>query len=154
MEFEFVPYKLSLRLKEIGFDWPCYKYIYTGDTGNNVDHYSEVRASDSKNWNGSSDLCISQPTYSLAFRWLRKKHNLFPEILTDCTTYPKFCYTYTRFFGNPRDLTAGEWGWENTAGNYSLLYTSYEEAEFYCLDEMIGIIEKLKEENARLGKTK
>jgi hypothetical protein len=51
-------------------------------------------------------------------------------------------------------LTSEEWGWENTAGNYSLLYTSYEEAEFYCLDEMIGIIEKLEEENGRLGKTK
>jgi hypothetical protein len=141
MGLDFVPYKLALRLKGIGFDWPCYKYTFTGDTGNNYDHYLEVKPSDSKDWNGKSDLCISHPTFSQAFRWIRKNYNIFPEILTDCTTYPKFCYTYTRFFGNPNDLASEEWGWENNIGQYSLLYKSYEEAEFACLETLIGIIE-------------
>ena len=76
MEKEFVPYALAVKLKVLGFDWPCYAYIYTGDTGNNYDHYLEVKPSDAKDWNGKSDLCISRPLFQQAFRWFREKYNM------------------------------------------------------------------------------
>jgi len=72
MEKEFVPYELALELKQLGFDEPCLRYIYTGDTGNNYDHYLMVEF---KNCNEDM-LCISQPLYQQAFRWFREKHNI------------------------------------------------------------------------------
>jgi len=135
----FVAYKQAFDLKELGFDVPCFSYIYNGDTGNNVDHYVEVVPSKSQNYN-TDLLCISTPLKSQVFQWFRDTHKIFPEILTDCTTEPKFCYTYTRFFGNPNDLASEEWGWENTIGQYSLLYRTYPEAESECIDKLIEII--------------
>lgn len=142
MEKEFIPYTEALTLKELGFDEPCFAY-FKDEEFQYPNPYEPFKNSEMKSW------CITAPLYSQAFRWFRERHNIFPEILTDCTTYPKFCYTYTRFFGNPKDLASEEWGWENNVGKSSLLYTSYGEAEFYCLDEMIGIIEKLKGEDKK-----
>jgi hypothetical protein len=88
---------------------------------------------------------VLAPLYQQAFRWFRDKYNIFPEILTDCSTEPKFCYTYTRFFGNQNDLSSEEWGWENNIGQYSFLYYSYEEAELDCLKNLCEIIEKQNE---------
>jgi hypothetical protein len=135
----FVTYEQSLALKELGFDEPCFRYTYVGDTGNNVDHIEEVKFKFSANYNADL-LCISTPLKSQVFQWFRDTHKIFPEILTDCTTEPKFCYTYTRFFGNPNDLASEEWGWENTIGQYSLLYRTYPEAESECIDKLIEII--------------
>jgi hypothetical protein len=142
MRWEYVDHSTAVRLKSIGFDLTCCRYIFTGDTGNNYDHYLEVKPSDAEDWNGSSDLCISQPTYQQVFTWFRRRHNIFPEILTDCTAEPKFCYTYTRFFGNPNDLSSEEWGWEEGIGGNSLLYRTFEEAEEECVQELIKIFEQ------------
>jgi hypothetical protein len=87
---------------------------------------------------------ISAPTFSQVFRWFREKYQIFPEVLTDCTTEPKFVYTYNTFYGNPKDLTEQEWGWENNIGQYSELYRSYEEAELTCLTKLIEIVENDK----------
>lgn len=130
MEKEFIPYKESLKLKELGFDEPCCKYVYVGDTGNNLSHYLEVGPSKAKNYN-EDFLCISQPTYSQAFRWLREKYNLFHEIQIDKTTEPKFCFDIFQYehFGNYEEIRIGEW----------YLYRTQEEAELECLKELIEI---------------
>jgi hypothetical protein len=65
-------------------------------------------------------------------------------VLTDCTTEPKFVFTYNKFFGNPKDLTGQEWGWENNIGQYSELYRTHEEAEQACLTKLIEIVEQTK----------
>jgi hypothetical protein len=62
-------------------------------------------------------------------------------VLTDCTTEPKFVYTYNTFYGNPKDLTEQEWGWENNIGQYSDIYRTYEDAELECLKKLIEIVE-------------
>ena len=72
MEKEFVPYQPSLDMKEIGFDEPCFASwnFYTNGL----------------NFNGqpstfSSEDVIQLPTFSQAFRWLLKHHNLYGVII-------------------------------------------------------------------------
>ena len=128
MEKEFVPYELAVKLKKLGFDEPCLGYYYNKELSFGArTSYGEV---------------IEAPTLSQAFKWFREKYQIFPEVLTDCTTEPKFVFTYNKFFGNPKDLTEQEWGWENNIGQYSDIYRTYEDAELACLDKLIQIVKK------------
>ena len=120
MEKEFVPYPLSLRLKALGFDEPCFgcydekgvfgltvmsiKQYYTNSIG---DHWS-----------------CSAPTFSQAFRWFRKKYHLL-----GVPTY----YQYT--------IISREWLVQPLYGPFD----SYEEAELACLDKLIEIVESKSE---------
>jgi hypothetical protein len=126
---EFLSYSQSLSLKELGFDEPCFGYFDCERDFQFVPNKKKFL------------ICeVSRPTFSQTFEWFRERYQIYPEILTDCTTYPKFCFTYTRFLGNPNDLTEQEWGWENNIGEYSLLYKTYEEAESACVDKLIEIV--------------
>jgi hypothetical protein len=123
MEKEFIAYEEALALKELEFDEPCFKYIYVGDTGNNIDHYLEVVPSKAKNYNEDS-LSISQPTFSQAFRWFREKHNLGAIV-------SQFGYAIENQYGQ--------------ATNFELENKnplSYEEAELDCLKKLIEIANK------------
>ena len=148
MKNEFAPYKLALRMKQLGYDEPCFGFYKLG----NIDIYYDTilqgqnhkfRNNTQLNFYGDLKEKISAPTFSQAFRWCREKYNIFPELLTDCTTRPKFCYTYTKFFGNQNDLASEEWGWESNVGQYSLLYKTYEEAQIACLEKLIEIAEQI-----------
>ena len=72
MEKYFVTYAQSIALKKLGFDMPCFAYIYIGDTGNNIDRYEEVEPSRAINFNHDS-LCVSQPLKSQVFEWFDYK---------------------------------------------------------------------------------
>ena len=120
MEKDFAPYEESLALKELGFDEPCFKYIYVGDTGNNIDHYLEVVPSKAKNYNEDS-LSISQPTFSQAFRWFREKHGLVIVIKPIADKRLELGYNLTK-----NGLIMGA-------------YTTYEKAELACLKNLIEI---------------
>jgi hypothetical protein len=149
MEKEFVPYELALRMNQIGFDnVPCLAIWYNVPELDDYEffdfsnHFSYQHYETQYYANKGFKDAVLAPTCSQAFRWFREKYNIFPEILTDCTTEPKFCYTYTRFFGNQNDLSSEGWGWENNIGQYSLLYRTYEEAELDCLEKLIEIVEQ------------
>jgi len=137
MKNYFVNYNQALALKKLGFDMPCFRYVYTGDTGNNIDRYEEVEPSRAINYNHDS-LCISQPLKSQVLEWFRNAHQLFGEVHTDCTTEPKFCYVVNRFIGNPENLSEKEWKWED--GLYSVLYRTRERAESELVDYLISIL--------------
>jgi hypothetical protein len=136
MEREFVPYKQALALKGIGFDEPCIaRFIHKQFAMNVLAKWYK------HNSNEITTGWISAPTFSQCFKWFREKYQIFPEVLTDCTTEPKFVYTYNTFYGNPKDLTEQEWGWENNIGQYSDIYRTYEDAELECLKKLIEIVE-------------
>ena len=125
---EFVPYEEALALKEIGFNEPCFKYIYVGDTGINVDHYLEVEPSKARNYNEDS-LCISQPTFSQAFRWFDEN--------TECSGYIVPSIKEGHF----------DWliriDWEKEI-ECEEAYSSRIEAELACLKKLIEIVKKIK----------
>ena len=89
MEKEFVPYELAVKLKELGFNEPCFGYYKPSKEFNylNWEIFKDLPyLAKNSEW---QDLCAA-PTYSQVFKWFREKHQIFPEVLTDCTTEPKF----------------------------------------------------------------
>ena len=125
MDKEFVPYNLALKLKEIGFDEPCMSFFF-GD-GVAFKWYEKPF-----NYNKSND--ISRPTFSQIFRWFREKH----KIITEITFYnngetwedTEFKATVTRF---------EDFATHNTFVKIDI--KSYEDAELYCLEKLIEILE-------------
>jgi hypothetical protein len=130
MEKEFIPYELALELKQLGFNEPCFKYTYTGDTGNNVNIPCEVLPSKAKNYN-EDGLCVSTPTFSQAFRWFREKHNLNHMLnpftrgeVIEGDLVESMCFGYAI-----QDEVIGETD-----------FKTYEEAELECLKHLIFIV--------------
>jgi hypothetical protein len=114
MQNEFIPYEQALALKELEFDDDCFGFYDTFD-------YSKTII-------GFSDANNSAPTFSQAFRWFRKNHNLHCEI------QPIFNHDMIIKYYRVRinDATKFELGMPLT----------YEEAELECLKKIIEITEK------------
>jgi hypothetical protein len=142
MNKEFLPYELSLKLKKVGFDEPCFGYY---------DH--QIKELDTISSEVCERLCkhdthIKAPTFSQAFRWFREKYHLEGEISKR--------YRWSANAPNP-DETFYQWGiFDFTLGrkNYIIWLsgydadkgekasTSYEEAELSCLNKLIEIVEQ------------
>lgn len=97
------------------------------------------------NYPGEIGACISCTAYvpcpnqTLLQKWLREVHQIYVDIDIDQTTAPKFCYMISRFIGNPTNLAAEEWDWENHPnGENWHLHRKWEDA----LEE--GLFEALK----------
>lgn len=61
MEKEFIPYELSVKLKELGFDEPCFKTMLDFD----ITYESDIK----------------MPLYQQAFRWLYQKLDIEKGIM-------------------------------------------------------------------------
>ena len=128
MKKEFVTYELSLELKQLGFDKPCFG-VYFNSTqelfiGKKVNQYTE-------------DVRTSAPTYSQCFRWFRDKK------LSDmcvCRYQGRddggvyYYYSITKDFGieETRHFKEG--------------FFTYEEAELECLEKLIEIVKEVTNE--------
>lgn len=123
----------SQRLKALGFDKPVKDYIYTGDTGNNINRYFHTLKADNHN---ADPLCISQPTPYEVLDWFRETKGMFGSIIM------------------LTDGIAADWGFvieENPYGYY--LYDSIEHGRIYpthpealsaLIDKLITILEEQK----------
>jgi len=138
MQKEIVLYPEAQNLKDLGFAEVCFRYIYTGDTGNNADIPCEVLPSKAKNYN-EDDLCVSTPTYSQAFEFLEEKFKLFPTLHVDQTMEPKFGYSIAEFFEDE----GGFFDWKNIMSSY--LYYTRQESKLECLRELIKIAKNRKQ---------
>ena len=119
MEKEFVPYELSLELKQLGFDEPCFGYYNSG-----VKNPLEVEYSipyDHKEY-------LSAPLYQQAFRWFRERYQLVHEIQFGSGRI-WIRYGYNSFV---RALELDN--------NNNEFYHTYEEAELACLQKLIEIV--------------
>ncbi len=130
METLFVSYDQSLSLKELGFNERCLG-AYHSDSNRLMTEFEMENTP--KHYIG-----IKAPLKTQIFLWFETQHQLYSEILIDCTTYPKYCYKIKKFEGNPNDLTIEDWGWE--IGNHSELYKSRNDVESSCIDKLIEII--------------
>ena len=124
MEKEFVPYKLALRMKALGFDFIVIAWsdVYT----NHIIFMSP------DNWcdMNKHKECISRPTFSQCFRWFREKYDLHAVIMPKIT--PSNTTVYYSYKGKI------EKDWNNC-------FESYEEAETDCLEKLIEIVESKSE---------
>ena len=115
MEKEFVTYNQSIRLKELGFDEPCFGW-YKLPNKRLCGEYEMVTFQN----NYPHIKFVDVPTFSQAFRWFREKYGLHCGINTHTSSTNQVTYVIDLEFG--KKLT-------------------YEEAELACLDKLIEIVE-------------
>lgn len=120
LQKEFVTYTLSLRLKALGFDKPCFGW-YSKEEGNPlILGYCETYL--------GIENCVKAPTYSQAFRWFRKNHNLHVNKFGN--------ENYTSFnLLEPKMVLLAYCDYNKTKNHY-------EESELACLLKLIEIVEK------------
>jgi hypothetical protein len=127
MEKEFVPYELALKMKQLGFDEPCFAYYYTlnGRDWKFAEKTEYYKLDDNMNIGGK--FTISAPLFQQAFRWFREKYQSHSTITS---------------------ISQESWQWHITKPGESLgkLYDedfyTYEEAELACLEKLIEIVEQ------------
>ena len=117
---EFVPYELALRMKQLGFDEPCFMYWWKGSNDYILTDLidGEVRTNDSK-----------APTWHSAFAWFREKYNL------------KSCIMFRTNMEDDKEYY--DWLIKGQEVVYRHFKT-YEEAELACLEKLIEIVEQNK----------
>ena len=129
---EFVPYQPSLDMKELGFDEPCVYYV---DKNNESYIYNfETHPDEFIEWCGVN--VIPTPTFSQAFRWFRKKHNLHAEPYTADMGAIEYCFQI-------RDLYSERYIYDNFVGagsSYMGTFNTPEEAELACLIKLIELV--------------
>jgi hypothetical protein len=122
MTKEFVPYELAVKLKELGFNEPCFGF-YLEDCTWTPASYSKKGTV----YPSNSDLLpewSAAPLYQQAFRWFREKYALCIVI-------------------KPIDDKNLELGY-NLLKNGLMMgsYLTYEEAESACLQKLIEIVKE------------
>ena len=129
MNHLFVPYELSLKLKELGFDEPCFAVYDTEgfQIGNERCFNPENRNSLFPEPHTTNNPKISAPLFQQAFKWFREKHKLFASIEYSTTTQKDFVITINKkAINDARDEE----------------YQTYEEAELACLEKLIEMVSK------------
>ena len=82
----FIQYELALKLKEKGFDDPCFALYYA----NTKDFKVQLEVRDNKDLNSyfihakAERLCVA-PTHQQVIDWFREKHNIIIQINADCS---------------------------------------------------------------------
>lgn len=73
MNHLFVPYDVALKLKEKGFDEPCFGTYYSNGELDWL-KYKDCQVKEPKSF-------CSAPLYQQVFAWFREKHQLSPNII-------------------------------------------------------------------------
>ncbi len=117
MQNEFLPYERALKLKEFGFDEPCFGSYIDGKLTSLLDSvlWGDVKGD------------LPAPLFQQAFRWFREEHGLGHMING---------IGYESFLFNIGGLVT-----------VFPMFKTYEEAELACLDKLIEIVESKKEED-------
>lgn len=117
MEKEFIPYKQSMKLKQLGFNEPCFKKYIAGCLWS-----SPTVPEIYENIHPNSSDCLA-PTFSQAFRFFREKYQASPTI-------------------HSMSEQGNSWKYHipNEGGEKDFL--AYEQAELACLDKLIEITKR------------
>jgi hypothetical protein len=130
LQKEFVPYGLALRMKQLGFDEPCFSYYMNGilQPSLNVKDYSYFKEMIEINSNIKNFENVLAPLYQQAFRWFREKYDWTIKI----NKILKHTWSFTlENFTLERELFGGR-------------FETYEESESACLKKLIEIVENKK----------
>ena len=127
MEKEFINYNQALKLKELGFDEPCfgfYQLEYGEIRPTMVDDDEQYRLTGWRTCKNSEipKHYTSAPTFSQAFRWFREKYGVH---------------------SSPRKYDETNW-WVEWGVWTSSVFKTFEEAELVWLDKLIEILENEK----------
>jgi len=129
LQKDFLPFELSLKMKQLGFDKPCLAKYITSDLvvkGCYKDSHI-LHALFEEN-----EICeahILVPTFSQTFRWFREKYGLYHSIGLDNSLENDVNCDYQIINHN------------QSISELETDFKSYEEAELECLKKLIQIIE-------------
>lgn len=132
MKNEFVPYKIAVKLKEIGFDEPCLAWYYGPDLWM-VDQ-KEAQPINSRKGSIRGGNGVLAPTRQSALSWFREKHGLWVSFrYDDCDCVEKdVCWYVDHSFSygiGPLFIT-------NKLNDFATL----EEAEIGCIGVLVDIV--------------
>jgi hypothetical protein len=127
MEKEFVTYELALRMKQLGFDEPCFNFYMGG--------FKELGKIKYVNPNKIHQSNVLAPTWQSAFRWFREKYFIHGEPL-----YKGGLTSQTAWY-NYDIISTIDWD-DSKVKNKQ--YKTYEEAELACLEKLIEIVEGIE----------
>jgi hypothetical protein len=128
MEKEFVPYKLALIMRQLGFDEPCFATFFSVGAW----QIDCTEGTLNLNYRTPCEYSILAPTFSQAFRWFRENHFLSSDIAERMRDGKRI----THFFIS--DLKTNNKFFKTIS---SKSFTDYEEAELACLTKLIEIVE-------------
>lgn len=142
MEKEFVPYELSLKLKALCFNEPCFGY-YENQSKILVINFNNLPLTEEQNKrpglytiNHSNEVlpqwAVAAPTFQQAFKWIREKYSGYHGVsntgfLFELTINGEFIRVTSTLKENRIFRENG---------------SSYEEVELACLEKMIEVIEQ------------
>ena len=132
MNKDFANYELAVKLKEKGFNEPCYGY-YHRDGGDNS--FEVCGNGDCDFLNSKNQYRVAAPTISQVLKWLRKEKKIYIVIEVNPTfsTKDKIAYYYQIYFNSTGD---GSDYYESEQ-----LYAQWEECAInsikYVLDNLI-----------------
>jgi hypothetical protein len=138
MEKEFLPYKESLELKELGFNEPCMA-IYLDDKLSNGTYTIMKDLLYLVDYTKNVELLV--PTYSQAFRWFRENHNLQHEITRQGSKYWLLTIFETDKVTANGVFNGKRYNLDEELNNEP---DTYEEAELECIKKLIEIVKKQK----------
>ena len=144
MTSEFVTYEQALALKELGFDEPCFAYYSINNIENKL--FYDIDSDDGEltalnqnqfYYNNLSEVGrISSPLKQQVFRWFRERHDLLSWVFTPFGVSNGYFHEIV----NLSNIVL-EGGFSS---GQSAQYTTYEEAELSCIDELIEIVKTKK----------
>ena len=130
----FLPYKQSIELKQLGFDEPCLA-IYTNRYTNGeiypkaIGQHEGSNVSGDKNsdFNSQSFWYVTTPLYQEVLEWFRDEKNLFAEIFIDDDKTYGYLISYFVEQGRADKPIKRQ-------------FKTYNEAQLACIDVMIDSI--------------
>ena len=132
MNNEFVSYEIALKLKELGFDEPCFTYYY--NISGNIRTGIEVHIHNAWTYAGTKKLATTlAPLYQQVFKWLRNKYDIDFSINT----------IYSKYNENTSKKYSGVIDNKTVFTNVGF-YDTYEEAQKECILNLISIIKNQK----------
>ena len=139
MEKEFVPYDLAVKLKELGFDEPCFGRYYYKKLYPMLNPQSEETelVFEFGKYIRQTEVTLLAPLYQQCWRWFREKHDLrgFIGFRPNVKQFDYHIYDMS--------LSGKEYVKQRTMEEFNKdpLVGTYEEAELACLQKMIEIVE-------------
>ena len=128
MEKEFLPYKESLELRNLGFDEPCLAWFSDRNiriVGVNGCALSSLPVNST--FSNGDDEFVTSPTWGAAFKWFRKKHKLVVD----------WNHSEHNNFGIYIGVCIKNVNLEETIVG---VYKEHEEAELECLRKLINMV--------------
>ena len=131
MKNEFLPYDRALKLKQLGFDEPCFGYHYTlnGKDWKFADNHKYHEIDDQLVI--GANFTLLAPLFQQAFRWFREKYGIMHRLTS-------YAFGYQIHLDNTADF---DFEFVDRRYDSGIDYKTYEEAELACLDKLIEIVE-------------